>query len=69
MLYSALDMRYGIVVCPKCRNAKLVDLKYNTTKCNRCNKILKLNNLVILYKSNSQSAIRAKIGEINRENL
>ena len=58
-------MKYGIIVCPRCRNSKVVDLFYKTTTCFRCNKKIDLNKVKILYKSNSEEEIRKAIGDLN----
>ncbi len=58
-------MKYGIIVCPRCRNSKVVDLFYKTTTCFRCNKKIDLNKVKILYKSNSEEEIRKAIGTLN----
>lgn len=61
-------MRYGVVVCPKCRNPKAVLLSFKTSKCTRCNKILIIEKLKIMYKTNSESEVRNVIGFINADN-
>ena len=61
-------MRYGVVVCPKCRNPKAVLLSFKTSKCTRCNKILNIDKLKIIYKSNSESEVRDVIGLVNADN-
>ena len=58
-------MRFGVIVCPRCKKVKGVDLSKKTTKCIRCNKILKLENSKIFYKTNSQEELQRNIGEIN----
>jgi hypothetical protein len=58
-------MKYGIIVCPRCRNSKVVDLSCKTTTCFRCNKRIDLKKVNILYKSNSEQGIREAIGIIN----
>ena len=58
-------MKYGIIVCPRCRNSKVVDLFYKTTTCFRCNKKIDLNKVKIIYKSNSEEEIRKAIGDLN----
>ena len=60
-------MRYGIVVCPKCKNAKLVDLSYKTSRCIRCGKLLALDKIKITYKSDSEKDLRQVIGLINAQ--
>ena len=58
-------MKFGIVVCPGCNNAKAVDLSFKTTKCYRCGKILILEKLKIFYKSDSNFKIRQALGLVN----
>jgi len=58
-------MKFGIIVCPKCRNSKVVDLSHKTTICFRCNKKIDLNKVKIFYKSNSDQEIRKILGLIN----
>jgi uncharacterized protein YbaR (Trm112 family) len=61
-------MKYGVVVCPKCRNPKAVLLSFKTSKCARCNKILNIDKLKIIYKTNSETEVRNVIGLINADN-
>ena len=58
-------MKFGIIVCPRCRNSKVVDLSYKTTTCFRCNRKIDLNKIKILYESNSEQEIRKAISLIN----
>lgn len=60
-------MKFGVIVCPRCRNAKVVDLSFKTTTCFRCNKKITLDKVKILYKSDSEQEIRKAIGIINVE--
>ena len=60
-------MKYGVVVCPKCKNTKAVQLIYKTSKCNRCGKILVLKKLNIFYRTNSEQNLRQAIGFINAQ--
>ena len=66
-LLEMVLMRYGVVVCPRCRNAKIADLSFKTTRCVRCNKLLHVDKLRILAKSNSQQVLREVIMKINME--
>ncbi len=59
-------MRYGVIVCPKCKISKIVDLSYKTTRCNRCSATLTLSKVKILYRSDSQQELRSLIGGIDR---
>jgi len=60
-------MKYGIIVCPKCKKGKAVILSNKTTRCHRCNKTYQISKMEILYKSNSEIKIRQEIGTINAE--
>ncbi len=57
--------RYGVIVCTKCRNAKGVDLISKNTRCTRCGKQLSLNKLNVYFRSDSQTEIANKVGELN----
>ena len=58
-------MKFGIIVCPKCKKVKGINLKYKSTKCNKCNKIIIIKDTIILYKTDFQSDLSKKIGLIN----
>jgi hypothetical protein len=60
-------MKYGVIVCPKCKKAKAVNLFNKTTKCFRCNKTYQISKMKIFYKSSSEIKIRQEIGRINAE--
>jgi len=45
-------MIYGVIVCPKCKKVKGVDLSKKTTKCPRCRKILTIDKLKIFSERN-----------------
>ena len=58
-------MKFGVIVCPGCKQAKGVDLSVKTTKCIRCGKLLRLDKVKIFYKTNSQENLRKAIGLMN----
>jgi len=60
-------VRFGIVVCPKCKKAKAVELSCKTTKCIRCGKVLILDKLNIFYKTDSEQKLRHSLGLLNAE--
>jgi len=60
-------MRFGVIVCPKCKKAKGVNLSFKTTKCIRCNKTLEIKKIKILCKTDSEVELRQKLGLINAE--
>ena len=58
-------MRLGVIVCPKCKKVKGVDLSSKTTKCPRCGKVLTIDKLKIFYKTDSQEKLQQAIGLLN----
>jgi len=58
-------MKFGVIVCPKCKKVKGVDLSYKTTKCPRCGKVLTIDKLKIFYKTDSQKKLQQAIGLMN----
>ena len=58
-------MKFGVIVCSKCKKVKGVDLVSKTTKCHRCGKILTINKLKIFYKTDSQEDLQKAIGIMN----
>jgi len=60
-------MKYGVIVCPKCKQVKGVNLNYKSSKCFKCGKILVLEKVRILYKTNSEKDLRKAIGLVNAQ--
>ena len=58
-------MKLGVIVCPQCKQAKVVDLSCKSTRCPRCGKMLRIDQLKIMYKTDSQEKLRQAIGLIN----
>ena len=58
-------MRLGVIVCPKCKKVKGVDLSCKTTKCLQCGKVLTIDKLKIFYKTDSQQELQQVIGLMN----
>jgi len=61
-------MKYGVIVCSKCKMAKGVILSNKTTKCNRCGKVIKLDKVRILFKTNTINELKNYIGKTNSRN-
>ena len=61
-------MRYGVIVCPKCKIAKGINLDSKTTKCVKCNKTLQIHKLRILFESSDLCSIGEYIGLVNAKN-
>ena len=62
-----LVMKFGIIVCPRCKKAKGVNLSSKTTKCLCCGRVLKLDKLKILYKTESRPRLQNALGMINAD--
>jgi len=58
-------MKFGVIVCPKCKKVKGVDLTCKTTKCLQCGKVLTIDKLKIFYKTDSQKKLQQAIGLMN----
>ena len=60
-------MRFGIIVCSKCKKAKGVSLDNKTTKCFYCGRAINLSKVKILYKTESREELQNKLGKLNAE--
>jgi hypothetical protein len=60
-----IGMRFGVVVCSKCKHAKGVQLSSRTTKCTHCGKILHVKKLKLFYTTDSQAELRHAVGQVN----
>ena len=60
-------MKYGVIVCSKCKSVKGVLLSNKTTKCIRCGKNIKIDKVKIFYKTNLPEELRNYIGIVNKE--
>jgi len=58
-------MRFGVIVCPECKQVKGIELSSKTTKCIRCGKTLPLKKVKIFYETDSQEQLRQAIGLVN----
>lgn len=62
-------MRFGVIICPGCKNAKGIVLGSKTTTCTRCQRHINLKKAKIIVEVNSESELAKAVGEINtREN-
>jgi len=59
-------MKYGIIVCPNCKFAKITELSHQTTKCIKCNKTLSIHKLKIFCKGSSIISLRHELGLLNK---
>jgi len=60
-------MRFGVIICPQCKQVKGVDLSSKTTKCVGCGKTHQIKKLKIFYETESQEKLRNAIGLLNAE--
>ena len=58
-------MKFGVIVCPKCKKVKGIDLSNKTTKCYGCGKVLTIQKLNVLYTTTSQEELKRAIGLVN----
>lgn len=58
-------MKYGVVVCPKCRQVKGIELRHKSTKCIRCNKNIVIDKVKIVFETNNEEELRNAIGLLN----
>ena len=60
-------MRYGVVVCPHCSNAKGVELADETTKCPRCRKGLLVKDLKVFAETDSTGRLPILVGRVQAQ--
>lgn len=61
------DRRYGVVVCPRCRHAKGVDLTTATTTCGRCESRLKVPELRVFYHTGDPNHLSQAVGVVEAQ--
>jgi hypothetical protein len=60
-------MRFGVIICPWCKQVKGLELSSQTTRCIRCGKTLKMKKIKIFCETDSQEQLRQAIGLLNAE--
>ena len=60
-------MKYGIVVCSKCKRAKGFLLSNKTTRCIACGKVIDIKKSKIMFKTDSRVEMQNVIGMINAD--
>jgi hypothetical protein len=60
-------MRFGVVVCPHCKQVEGVNLSSKTTKCIRCGKTLQMKKLKFFYETEYQEKLHEAVGLMNAE--
>jgi len=58
-------MRFGAIVCPRCKRAKGILLTSKTTACPHCGKKFKIRGLKVYYKTDSTKELAAAVGKLN----
>ena len=61
-----LLMNYGVIVCPRCKQVKGIDLSNKTTKCIRCNKIITISKTKVFYECDKEE-LGFYVGLVNAE--
>ncbi len=56
--------RYGVVVCPKCRHARGMELKTQTSTCGRCGQRSDNRRLHVLYRAQDAEELRTAVGVV-----
>jgi len=59
--------QYGIIRCPHCKAAKIIDFSYKTITCHRCGKKIQTERIKLLHKTTSFNEAQQVIGIINAE--
>lgn len=58
-------MRFGAIVCPRCKKARGIILTSKTTTCPHCSKKYRTKDLRVHYKTDSAKELAAAVGELN----
>lgn len=58
-------MKFGVVACPDCRTARIIDLSPKTFSCQRCGKRHESAKLKKFYTTDSDEEARRALGELN----
>jgi hypothetical protein len=58
-------MKYGVIICSKCKKIKAVDLSNKTSKCIYCGRTLNIRKIKIFYKSDNLFDIQSYVGYLN----
>jgi hypothetical protein len=58
-------MRFGVILCPQCKNARGIVLGSKTTTCTRCQKHINLKNAKIIVEADSETELAKAVGEVN----
>jgi len=57
--------RFAVIICPKCKRAKIIEQDKQTTTCPYCNTTHKLKNIRMYYQTNDQEKARKIVGLIH----
>ena len=57
-------MTYGVVICPRCEQAKSADLNFKTTKCLGCRKVIDLKKTKIWARTDDNDEIIYLVGQV-----
>ena len=62
-----MEEKYGVILCPHCKKAKIIETDRKTTTCAHCNKKLTISHLKIHFQTNNQQKARNVIGLIHAD--
>lgn len=60
-----MKYKYAVVICPNCKNARIIEQGKKTMKCTHCNKLHFTKNLRVQFETNNQQDARRVIGIIH----
>ena len=60
-------MTYAVIICSKCKAAKIIDPSKRTTTCFRCGKKIQIDKMNFLYATEDLQKAQTALGIINAE--
>lgn len=60
-------MRYGVVICTKCKTVQGVALRYQTAGCKRCGRRMRIKDMALFFETDSEKELAEGVGLINAE--
>ena len=62
-------MKFGVVLCPRCKTARGVRLESKTATCAKCSKKMNLEKAMVLCKVNSEYEVAQAVMEYNKKQM
>lgn len=60
-------MKFGVVLCPRCKTAKGIRLNAKTSRCSKCGKNIDLKKAQVLYRVSSERQLSKVVMEYNKK--